>query len=46
MRLDDAAEPWWRPGMSGLAQIDAGDRPILWIWTHRLVDRLRMWWWW
>lgn len=45
-RLDPAAEPWWRPGMTGLAQIDVGDRTILWIWTHRLIDtlRLKLWW--
>lgn len=46
VRLDEAAEPWWRPGMSGLARVEAGDRPILWIWTHRLIDQLRLWFWW
>ncbi len=44
--LDQAPESWWRPGMTGLAQIDAGERRILWIWTHRLIDtlRLKLWW--
>ncbi|MBP6900707.1 MAG: efflux RND transporter periplasmic adaptor subunit [Burkholderiaceae bacterium] len=46
VKLDRAAEPWWRPGMSGLALVEAGDRPILWIWTHRLIDQLRLWLWW
>ncbi len=46
VKLDEASAPWWRPGMSGLAQVDAGDRAILWIWTHRLVDQLRLWFWW
>lgn len=46
VRLDKAAEPWWRPGMSGLAQVDAGMQPILWIWTHRLIDQLRLMLWW
>lgn len=46
VQLDAAAEAWWRPGMSGLAQVEAGSRPILWIWTHRLVDQLRLWFWW
>lgn len=46
VRLDTPPEPWWRPGMSGLAHVEAGDRRILWIWTHRLVDQLRMWLWW
>jgi multidrug resistance efflux pump len=36
------ADPWWRPGMSGVAKIDAGRRPILWLLTHRLVDFLRL----
>jgi multidrug resistance efflux pump len=46
VQLDEVPEPWWRPGMSGLAQVEVGDRPILWIWTHRLVDQLRLWFWW
>ena len=39
-------ENWWRPGMSGIAKIDAGKRNILWIFTHRTVDffRLLLWW--
>lgn len=44
--LEEAQQSWWRPGMAGLAQIEAGERRILWIWTHRLVDtiRLKLWW--
>ncbi len=36
-----------RPGMEGVAKIEAGRRPLLWIWTHRLVDwfRLQVWSW-
>jgi hypothetical protein len=32
--------------MTGLAQIEVGDRRIIWIWTHRLMDtlRLKLWW--
>lgn len=33
---------WWRPGMSGVAKVDAGRRSILWLLTHRLVDFLRL----
>jgi hypothetical protein len=44
-RFEGEAEPWWRPGMSGVARIDAGRRSLLWIVTHRTVDFLRMWWW-
>lgn len=35
----------FRPGMSGIAKIDAGRRPLLWIWTHKLIDRVRIWLW-
>ncbi len=31
-----------RPGMEGFAKIDAGRRQLLWIWTHELVDWLRL----
>lgn len=36
------ADLWWRPGMSGVAKVDAGRRSILWLLTHRLVDFLRL----
>ncbi|MDJ0851273.1 MAG: efflux RND transporter periplasmic adaptor subunit [Myxococcota bacterium] len=37
-----------RPGLEGVAKIDAGTRRIGWIWTHDIVDwvRLRLWTWW
>jgi multidrug resistance efflux pump len=37
---------WFRPGMSGIAKVDAGTRNLAWIGTHRLVDflRLKLWW--
>jgi len=35
-------ETWWRPGMEGVAKIDAGERTILWILTRRAVDWLRL----
>ena len=41
----DAAAPQLRPGMEGVGRIDAGERPLLWIWTHRFVDWLRLSWW-
>lgn len=45
-RFTAPPEAWWRPGMSGLARIEAGSRNIAWIYTHKAVDRLRMWLWW
>jgi multidrug resistance efflux pump len=42
----DPVAPWWRPGMTGLAKIDAGTRNISWVLFHRTVDKLRLWLWW
>ncbi len=41
----DAAQPWWRPGMSGICKIGVGERSLLWIGTHRIVEKLRLWFW-
>ncbi|MFT7090432.1 MAG: multidrug efflux pump subunit AcrA (membrane-fusion protein) [Candidatus Azotimanducaceae bacterium] len=38
--------PWWRPGMSGIAKVNVGDRNVLWILTHRTMDFFRMLLWW
>lgn len=37
-----------RPGMQGVSKIAIGERRLLWIWTHKLVDwlRLKLWAWW
>ena len=34
-----------RPGMEGVAKISIDDRSLLWIWTHRITDWLRLWFW-
>lgn len=31
-----------RPGLQGVAKIDAGKRTLAWIWGHRLVDWLQL----
>lgn len=31
-----------RPGMQGVARIQVGERRLAWIWTHEMVDWLRM----
>lgn len=30
-----------RPGMEGVGKINAGERPLLWVWTHDLIGRAR-----
>jgi multidrug resistance efflux pump len=40
-KLGDPADSL-RPGMAGVGKIDAGERRLIWIWTHRLVDGLRL----
>lgn len=41
-----APPEWIRPGMTGVAKINAGRRTAFWQLTHRLVDwlRLQLWW--
>lgn len=44
--LLQAPQPWWRPGMTGLARLDVGDKNVAWVLSHRVVDRLRLLLWW
>ena len=34
-----------RPGMEGAGKINVDRRRLIWIWTHELIDRLRLWLW-
>jgi len=43
-RLDEPSQRL-RPGMEGVSKITVGSRRLLWIWTHRLVDWVRLWAW-
>ena len=40
-RLEEDAD-WLRPGMSGIARLNAGDRTLAWRATHRIIDFIRM----
>ena len=42
--LDQTSDSW-RPGMAGEVRIDIGKRRLVWIWTHKLIDyvRLKLW---
>jgi multidrug resistance efflux pump len=45
-KIQTPEELWWRPGMSGIAKIQAGKKSLLWIISHRTIDflRLKLWW--
>ena len=34
-----------QPGMEGIAKIEVGRRKLIWIWSRRLLDWLRLWTW-
>jgi hypothetical protein len=40
-RVDAETQSWWRPGMGGTAKIDAGERSLLWVLTHRSLRFLQ-----
>lgn len=37
---------WFRPGMTGIAKLDAGKKPLIWIAGHKTVDFLLLKFWW
>ena len=41
----DQLDPKWLPGMEGEARIDIEKRTLIWQWTHRVVEfvRLKLW---
>lgn len=43
----DHAPPLLRPGMEGIGKIESGQRSLLWIWTRKVSDwlRLKLWTW-
>jgi RND family efflux transporter MFP subunit len=44
----EESSPRLRPGMKGVGKLDVGKRKLIWIWTHRLFDwlRVRLWAYW
>lgn len=40
------SQSWWRPGMSGVAKVNAGQRTAIWIIGHKTVRFLRLLAWW
>lgn len=41
----DHTPPQLRPGLSGIAKVEAGWRPVAWLLAHRAVAWLRLAWW-
>ena len=40
-RVESPPQAWWRPGMGGNAKLEAGERRLIWVLTHRTVRFLR-----
>lgn len=43
-RLEDT-DLQLQPGLEGVAKVEVGQRKLIWIWTHGLLDRIRLWLW-
>ena len=44
--IQSSRENWWRPGMTGVAKINAEKRSLWWILTHKTADTIRRFLWW
>jgi multidrug efflux pump subunit AcrA (membrane-fusion protein) len=44
--IEAPSAAWWRPGMSGVAQLEVGRRSPGWALTRRTTDYLRLHYWW
>jgi hypothetical protein len=42
VHIDSPNAQWLKPGVEGLAKIDVEPRKYGWIWTHKMVDWVRM----
>ena len=44
--INKEAESWWRPGMTGVAKIDVGDKTAIWVLLHKVWHKLSLYFWW
>lgn len=44
-KLTDRNETKLKPGMQGIAKVNVGEENVLWVLSHTLVDRIRLWFW-
>jgi hypothetical protein len=40
--LDDPPGPELRPGMEGIAKVETGTHHLIWVWSHAVIDWLRL----
>ncbi len=40
--IPEKLDPTWRDGMQGEARVDVKHRPLIWTWTHRFVEWVRI----
>jgi len=43
--LNEKDDTRLKPGMQGVVKIKVEEASVLWVWTHSLLDRLRLWFW-
>ena len=41
----DSNDTRLKPGMQGIAKVEVGEESILWVISHTLVERIRLWFW-
>lgn len=41
----DSVDARLRPGMEGVSKVSIGERKLIWVWTHRTIDWLRLFFW-
>ncbi len=41
----DASQQFLSPGMTGIARVEVGSKPYIWLWFHRLVESFQLWLW-
>jgi hypothetical protein len=44
-QLEADPELWWRPGLGGTAKVEVGERPLWWVLSHKVINRVREYFW-
>ena len=43
--ISNTGENTLRPGMQGIAKVEISRESLLWVWSHTVIERLRLWFW-